>query len=49
MRSFYYQPLPDVSLSNDIIDAIKNLPWQTMAKRDIYENLNWHNKKAQAQ
>ena len=43
MKSFYYQPLPDVSLSNDIIDAIKNLPWQTMAKRDIYENLNWHN------
>lgn len=43
MKSFYYQPLPGVSLSNDIIDAIKNLPWQTMAKRDIYENLNWHN------
>lgn len=42
MRSFYYQKLPNVTLSNDIINSIKNLPWQTMAKRDIYENLNWH-------
>ena len=42
MRSFYYQTLPNITLSDDIINAIKTLPWQTMAKRDIYENLNWH-------
>ena len=42
MKSFYYQTLPSITLSDDIIHAIKTLPWQTMAKRDIYENLNWH-------
>jgi hypothetical protein len=42
MRSFYYQKLPNISLSNDIVDAVKKLPWQHMAKKDIYENLNWH-------
>ena len=42
MRSFYYQKLPNISLSNDIVDAAKKLPWQHMAKKDIYENLNWH-------
>ena len=42
MRSFYYQKLPNISLSNDIVDAVKKLPWQRMAKKDIYENLNWH-------
>lgn len=42
MRSFYYQTLPNTSLSNDIVAAVKNLPWQRMAKKDIYENLNWH-------
>ena len=42
MRSFYYQTLPNISLSNDIVAAVKKLPWQRMAKKDIYENLNWH-------
>ena len=45
MRSFYYQKLPNISLSNDIVDAVKKLPWQRMAKKDIYENLNWHDLK----
>ena len=48
MKSFYYQKLSNLNLSADIVNAVKKLPWQTMAKSDIYENLNWHNLAANA-